>query len=97
MNIYQKPWLRAREVCAALEYSKKNKVTDIVKCLCTNTNYARQFQLDELTNFVEWPEGSKKNGYYVNEEGIYEILFVSRQPKGKEFKKHCCNVLFPYF
>ena len=25
---------------------------------------------------------------------MYELLFSSHQPKG--FRKHCCNVLFPY-
>ena len=24
------------------------------------------------------------------------ILFSSQQPKGKDFKRHCCNVLFPH-
>ena len=27
---------------------------------------------------------------------MYEIVFSSQQPKGKEFKRHSCNVLFPH-
>ena len=26
---------------------------------------------------------------------MYEIVFSSQQPQAKDFKKHCCNVLFP--
>ena len=33
---------------------------------------------------------------YTNEEGMYELLFSSQQPKAKAFRKHCCNVLFPH-
>ena len=97
VNIYQKPWIRAKEVCKALEYAKTTKVSDIVKCFCTKTNYALKCQLDELTDFVGWPANSRKNDYYVNEKGIDEILFLSRQPKARDFKIYCCNVLFPYF
>ena len=32
----------------------------------------------------------------MNEKGIDEILFLSRQPKARDFKIYC-NVLFPYF
>ena len=76
VNIYQKPWLRAMEVCKELEYAKATKVS-IVKCFCTKTNYARKCQLEALTDFVGWPADSRKNGYYINEKGINEILFLS--------------------
>ena len=26
----------------------------------------------------------------------YEIVFSSQQPKAKDFRRHCCNVLFPH-
>ena len=32
---------------------------------------------------------------YTNEEGMYELLFSSQQPKTKDFRRHCCNVMFP--
>ena len=37
-----------------------------------------------------------KNISDVSEEGLYELLFSSQQPKAKDFRKHCCNVLFPH-
>ena len=27
---------------------------------------------------------------------MYEIVFSSQQPKAKDFRRHCCNVLFPH-
>ena len=95
----EKPWTRAREVYRALEYGKATKAADIVKHLCSRENYAHKWQLTELvseTNFMDWPKDSRKDDYYINEEGIYEIVFLSQQPKAKGFRKHCCNRLFPH-
>ena len=44
---------------------------------------------------VDWPKDSRKYDVYINEEGMYEPLFSSQQPKAKEFRKHCCNMMFP--
>ena len=27
---------------------------------------------------------------------MYELLFSSQQPKAKDLRRHCCNVLFPH-
>ena len=43
---------------------------------------------------INWPKDLRKDDYYTNEEGMYELLFSSQQPKAKAFRKHCCNVLF---
>ena len=37
---------------------------------------------------------AQKDDYYINEEGIYELVFGSQQPKVKKFRKHCRNVMF---
>ena len=39
---------------------------------------------------------SQKYDIYINEEGMYEIVFSSQQPKAKDFRRHCCNMLFPH-
>ena len=43
---------------------------------------------------ANWPRYSKKLDLYINEEGMYELLFSSQQPKARDFRRHCCNVLF---
>ena len=40
--IDEKPWARAREVCRALEYDKATKAADVVRHLCSKTNYAHK-------------------------------------------------------
>ena len=98
MTINEKPWTRPKEVCWALEYYKTTKAADIVKHLCCRENYAHKWQLTELVsemNFMGCPRDSRKDGYYINEEGMYELGFGSKQPKAKHFRKHCCNVMFP--
>ena len=45
---------------------------------------------------INWPKDSQKYDTYINEEGMYELLFSSQQPKAKDFGRHCCNVLFPH-
>ena len=42
-------------------------------------------------------KAKKKYDIYVNEEGMFEIVFPSQQPKAKDFRRHWCNVLFPHF
>ena len=45
---------------------------------------------------VDWPKDLQKFDIYINEEGMYEIVFSSQQPKAKDFRRYCCNVLFPH-
>ena len=86
--------------CAGhLNMAKATKAADIVKHLSSRENYAHKWQLTKLvseTNFVDWSQDSRKDDYYINEEGRYEIMFSIQQSKAKDFRRHCCNVLFPH-
>ena len=86
--------------CAGhLNMAKATKAADIVKHLSSRENYAHKWQLTELvseTNFVDWSQDSRKDDYYINEEGRYEIVFSIQQSKAKDFRRHGCNVLFPH-
>ena len=98
VTINGKPWARAREVCRALEYGKATKVADIAKHLSNRENYAHKCQFNEFaseTN-LDLPKDSRKGDYYVNEGGMYEVVFSSLQSKTKDLRRHCCNVLFPH-
>ena len=97
--IHEKPWTHAREVCRALGYGKASKATDVVRELCSKTNYAHKWQLTGLipeTKLADWPKDSQKYDIYINEEGMYEIIFSSQQSMAKDFRRHCCNVLFSH-
>ena len=98
VTISEKSWTRAREVRMALEYNKKT--ADLVKAFCSGENYAQKYQMSSFTAAgkpVDWPKDSQKYDIYINEEGIYEIVFSSQQPKEDDLRRHCCNVLFPHF
>ena len=45
---------------------------------------------------VNWSEDSRKDDNYTNEEGMYKLLLSSQQPKAKNFRMHCFNLLFPH-
>ena len=78
VTINEKPQARAREVCRVLEYGKATKAADIVKHLCSKENYAHKYQLSKFVsemNFMDWPEDSRKDDYYINEEEMYETVF----------------------
>ena len=96
VTINKKPCVGAKEVCRALEYNKKTAY--LIKAFCSRENYDQKHRLIKLPaagNFMDWPRDSRKDDYYISEEGIHEMLFSSQQPKAKDFRRHCCNVLFP--
>ena len=76
VTINEKPWTRAREVCKALEHNKKT--ADLIKAFCSRENYDQKHWLIKFLsegNVMDWPRDSRKDGYYINEEGMYELLF----------------------
>ena len=97
VTINEKPWTHAKEACRALEYNKMT--VDIVKVFCSRENYAQKYQMSSVTAAgkpVDWLKDSQKYDICITEEGMYELLFSSRQPKAKNFRRQCCNVLFPH-
>ena len=85
VTINEKPWTRATEMCRTLRYKKKS--------------YAQEYQLSSVPAAdtpVDWPKDSQQFDIYINEEWIYELLFSIQQPKAKDFRRHCFNVLFPH-
>ena len=44
---------------------------------------------------VDWPSDLQKYDIYINEEGMYELVFGSHQPQAKPLRRHCCNA-FPH-
>ena len=97
VTINCKPWAHAKEVCKALEYNKKT--AHVIRAHRTRENYAQKYDLTSVTTAVtpvNWPKESQKYDLYINEEGMYEVLFGSQQQKTKVFRKYCCNEMFPH-
>ena len=96
VTINEIPWTCAKEVCKALEYNKKT--ADHMKAFCSSENCNQKHQLIKFPtarNFMDWPRDLRKDDYYIIEKGMYELLFSSQQPKVKNFRRHCCSVMFP--
>ena len=89
MTVNGKTWTRDREVRRALEYDKTAKTEDIVKRLCGKENYAQKHQLSSVpvVTLVDYPKDSRKDDYYIIEEGTCELLVASQQPFTKELAK----------
>ena len=100
VTINEKPWTRDTKVCKALEYDvKTSKTANIIRAYCSQENITQKHQMSSIhagCTPINWPKDSQKFHIYISGEGIYELLFSSQQPKAKDFRKHCCNVLFPY-
>ena len=87
VTINEKPWTRAREMRRTLEYGRATKVADIVKHLSSRKNYAHKYQLNWYvfeTSLMDCPEDSRKDDYYINEEGMYEIVNSQRRKHSED-------------
>ena len=97
VTIKEKPWTRAKEVCRALEH-KKGRSADVLKKHVSIENKQHKHELEGCVTAghpLKWPKNSQPDDYYINEEGMYQLLFSSQQQRENEFRRHCCNVMFP--
>ena len=97
VTINEKPWTHTKEVCKALKYEKV--AGRVVRHHFTTENIQYKHQLvvvPTVGKTVHWLRDSQKLDLYINEKGMYELLLSSQQPKTKDFRSHCCNVLFPH-
>ena len=87
VTINEKPWTRARKVCKALRYEKAAR--QVARYHCTRENIQHKHQLavvPTVSKTVNWPKDSQKLHLYINEDGMYELLFSSQQPQAKDFR-----------
>lgn len=98
INIDGDHWVRAVDVKHALEYSEKTCTADVLKKHCSRENYVQKCKFKgsvAATDPLEWPSNIQPSEYFLNEQGMYEWVFGSQQPKAKAFRNYCCNKLFP--
>ena len=75
VTINGKHWSRAKEICQSLNYTKKTP--DVIVDHVSLENRAYKYQLTDLPaadKSVKWAIDSRKDEYYINEEGIHEII-----------------------
>ena len=84
VTINGKEWCRAKEVCKALEY--REKTAHIIRGHCSTENITQKYQLSGVgvaDTLINWPSDLQKYDLYINEEGLYELVFSSQQPLAK--------------
>ncbi|HFI0943361.1 TPA: BRO family protein [Streptococcus suis] len=93
LNIYgskQEPYFMARDIAEMIEYQKTNQ---------GKWNTAKMLKMvdeDEKIKGIPNSHTLINNGttvWFLTEQGLYEVLFQSRKPKAKEFKKVVKNIL----
>ena len=58
-------------------------------------NYTHKYQLSEFTavgNSIDWPKDWRKDDYYINEEGMYEVV-TSHRRKRYQIQAHQQKIL----
>ena len=79
LTINEKLWVRAREVCKALEYdAKTSKTANIRKAHCIPKHITQKYQMSSVHAAwtpINWTKDLQKYDIYTNEEGMYELLF----------------------
>ena len=86
LTIDGKSWTRGR-TRSSLGYSKHTKTAHVIKDLCTAENIRKKDQLIGVLSDstpVLWPADSQKYDLYINEQGMYELVFKSEQNLAKD-------------
>jgi prophage antirepressor-like protein len=76
------PWVVAKDVCEILEHSDTSKAVE------------RLDDDEQGTNIVRTP-GGPQTMLTVNESGLYALIFTSRKPEAKRFRKWVTSVVLP--
>lgn len=77
-------WMCAKDLCDALGYSNPR---DAIQKHVHDDDVAKRDAVDSL--------GRKAKINYVNESGMYALIFGSKLPKAKEFKKWVTSEVLP--
>ena len=102
-NINGEPWLSGRDIAAALGY--KNQKDALLSHV--DDNDRRVLQRSDFTtlennlpkevfpvNFVP-AEIPNRGATFINESGVYSLIFGSKLPKAKEFKRWVTSEVLP--
>lgn len=81
-EINNQAWFIAKDVCTALELSE---VSNTVKRLDDDEKLTR-------TVFVS---GQGREMWFINESGLYNLIFQSRKPEARSFRKWVTNEVLP--
>lgn len=76
------PWFVAKDICNALELSDVSMTV-------------KRLDDDEKLIQTTLASGQGREMWFVNESGLYSLIFQSRKPEAKAFRKWVTNVVLP--
>ena len=79
----KEPWFVLKDVCAVLELDNIARVK------------TRLDQQDLTTSKVLANDGKRYQTSIVNESGLYDVIFQSRKPEAKRFRRWVTNEVLP--
>jgi prophage antirepressor-like protein len=77
-------WFCAKDVCAALDIAWKGS-TDTLENMPENWKGILKLR----------PPGGEQDAVFINEAGLYHLIFRSNKPKAKEFANWVCETVLP--
>ena len=78
------PWFILKDICDALEIGNSRDVVRRLDEDCVDT-------IDATDNL-----GRLRQTSAVNEPGLYEVIFMSRKPEAKAFKRWVTSEVLPF-
>lgn len=80
--INQEPWFVAKDVCDALGLTDTGKTVE-------------RLDDDEKLTRIVFVSGQNRQMWHVNESGLYNLIFQSRKPEAKVFRKWVTSEVLP--
>lgn len=94
LNIYgseQEPRFLARDIAEMIDYSKTSQGYYDVQAMLRVVD--EDEKLKSIPEYASTINNRSTQMWFLTEQGLYEVLFQSRKPKAKEFKKWVKQVL----
>ena len=83
VNIYGEAWFVANDICSALDY--KNPRDAVM----------RHVDREDVVKHDTLTERGKQSLLYINESGLYALIFGSKQESAKQFKRWVTKEVLP--
>ena len=84
------PWFRGKDVATILGYA------DTKKAIANNVDTDYKKKLEELRGERESPlDANAKNAIFINEPGLYSLIFRSGKLEAKAFTHWVCSEVLP--
>lgn len=80
-------WFNAKQICLSLKYKEPKKA------IMKNVDKEDKKQLNKMD--ISFEISQQPSSIYINESGLYSLLFSSRTKKAKKFVKWIKNDVLP--